>query len=449
MMRHLLKCAAAAAVLACSVPAQSLDLQRAFASAMVNDAQFQAAIKEKMAGEIYRELGLASLLPQLSLSYTDNKNQLDRTSIDSAGKPITDQSNYRSSSNVLSLRQSIVNFEGMARYRQGKAQANQSLAVFDSQTNALAIRLIDAYLSVLFSMDQIELMEAELAAYEELMKANQALWQKGEGTRTDAIETRSRFLVSQAQLMELRGGLDAAFRQLEGLVGAELRSEFEAMRGLRQHFRTAPLTPETVEAWQEQALSEDPEIRSLRYALEAARQDVERARAGHMPRVDFIASTSRSLSETTNTINQRLANQSAGVQVSVPLYSGGSVDAATRQSAANFEKARAQLDAKINEVMVDLRKHFNLVQSGSAKIAAMNEAVDSAENQVLAMRKSISGGQRVNADLLNAIQQLRTVKRDRAQARYAYMTSWLRLKAHSTTVSDVDMGKIAQFFKPD
>lgn len=448
-MRRFLKCATAAAVLVCMAPAHGLDLQRAFAGAMVNDAQFRAAIKDKMAGEIYRELGLANLLPQLSLSYTDNKNRLDRTSIDSAGAPITDHPNYRSTSNVLSLRQSIVNFEGMARYRQGKAQADQSLAVFDSQTNALAIRLIESYSSVLFTMDQIELVEAESAAYEELMKANKALWDKGEGTRTDAIETRSRFLVSQAQLMELRGGLDAAFRQLEGLVGAELRSEFESMRDLRQHFRTEPLMPETVEAWQELALVEDPEIRSLRYALEAARQDVERARAGHMPRVDLVASTSRSLSETTNTINQKLANQSAGVQVSVPLYSGGSVDAATRQSAANMEKAQAQLDAKINEVMVDLRKQFNLVRSGTGKIAALNEAVDSAENQVVAMRKSISGGQRVNADLLNAIQQLRTIKRDRAQARYAYMNAWLRLKAHCATVTDMDLGKIAQFFKPD
>ncbi len=447
-MRHTLACVAAAVALACAAPAQALDLQQAFAGALLHDAQFRAALKDKSAGLIYRELGLASLLPQLSWSYTDNQNQLSRTAIDNSGVPITDHPNYRSTSNVLSLRQSLINFEGMARYRQGEAQTSQSLAVFDSQTNALAIRLVDAYANALFTMDQIELSEAESVAYEELMKANDALWKKGEGTRTDAIETRSRYLVSQSQLMELRGALDAALRQLEGVVGPDLRPAFAALRGLRAQFRTGALTPDTVEAWQELALNGDPEIQAMRHAVEAARQDVERARAGHMPRVDLVASSSRTLSETTNTINQRMVNQSAGVQVSLPLYSGGSVDAVTRQSVANQEKAQAQLDAKINEVMVDLRKQFNLVKSGTAKIAALDEAVASAENQVVAMRKSIAGGQRVNADLLNAIQQLRSVKRDRAQARYAYLGAWLRLKAHTGAVTDEDMGQLAGYFRP-
>lgn len=447
-MRSVLSGTLAATLWLWSIPSAALDLRQAYIEALTNDAQFQAAIKEKSAGLISREIGRAGLLPQLQWTYSNNNNQLQRTSVDNAGRPITDSPDYRSTSNVMSLRQPIVNFEALARYRQGLAQSNQSLAMFDSQANAMAVRLMEAYANVLLSNEQVALLEAESAAYEELMKVNEALWRKGEGTRTDAIETRSRFLVSQAQLAEALGAQDTARRQLEGIIGSNLRNAISTMPALPRSFKPETLSPSSIDSWEVMALEGSPDIRALRHALEVARQDIERARSGHMPRVDLVASLSRTLSETTMTINQRMRNESAGVQVTMPIFSGGAVDAGTRQASANHEKALAQLEARINEVMVDLRKHFNLLMSGVTKIAAFEAAVDSAEKQVMAMRKSIAGGQRVNADLLNAIQQLRVVRRDQAQARYTYLNSWIRLKAHSGVVGEEEIGQLARYFAP-
>lgn len=427
-------------------PVGALDLKLAYANALTNDAQFKAAINERSAGLISRELGRAALLPQLQLTYSNNNNQLDRTSTDNSGRPITDSRQYKSTSNVLSLRQPLINFDALARYRQGLAQSEQSLAVFDSQTNALAVRLLEAYSNVLLSMEQVALVEAESVAYLELMRANEALWKRGEGTRTDAIETRSKYLVSQAQLLEVQGNLDTARRQLEGIVGGDLKPAIASMRGMPKIFRLEGLPLSSMASWEERAADGSPDIRGLRSALEVARQDLERARAGHMLRVDLVASVSRSMSDTTMTINQNLHIQSAGVQLTLPIYSGGSVDALSRQAGANYQKVQAQLEAKSNEVMVDLRKHFNLTASGMAKIGAFQEAVESAEHQVVAMRKSISGGLRVNTDLLNAIQQLRVVKRDQAMARHAYINSKIRLLAHTGPIGEPEIAEFSKFF---
>ena len=97
--------------------------------------------------------------------------------------------------------------------------------------------------------------------------------------------------------------------------------------------------------------------------------------------------------------------------------------------------------------MVDLRKQFNQIRTGATRIEALKEAVDSAENLVIAVRKSITGGQRVNADLLNAMQQLHTVKKDQAQARLSYLQAWLRIKAHTGLVDEQDMEQIATYFR--
>ena len=443
-MRHIIWASATSLLLA-STPAWSLDLVRAYQAAMQNDAQFQAALRERDAGLQYKEIGRSNLLPVVQWSYSDTQNKLTRTQ-EILGKAVTDNPDYKSFSNVLSLRQPLVNFEGLARYRQGLAQTDQSVAAFNVQTNSLAIRLMEAYSNALYAQEQIALTQAELNALRELMKANEAMWKNGEGTRTDALETRSRYLVSEAQLLEAQASLDLAQRQLEGIVGSELRPEFEQMQGLAKVFALLPLTPQTIEDWQQLAMDGNPDIQAQRHAMEAARQDMERNRAGHMPRLDLTASLSRSLSETVNTINQRLNNQSAGVQLTMPLYSGGAISAATQQALSNYQKAEALLNAKINEVLLDLRKQFNQIRTGAIRIEALKEAVASAENLVVATRKSVAGGQRANVDLLNAVQQLHTVKRDQAQARFAYLQAWLRIKANTGLIGEQDLQMMAAYF---
>jgi protease secretion system outer membrane protein len=445
-MRKTFLASAAFIGMAAASSAWSLDLVRAYQAALQNDAQFQAALRERDAGLQYQEIGRSNLLPVLQWSYSDSQNKLTRTQ-DILGKSVTDSPDYRSQSNVLSLRQPLVNFEGLARYRQGVAQTSQSLATFDVQANALAVRLMEAYANVLFTQEQVALTQAELNSLREVMKANEAMWKKGESTRTDVLETRSRYLVSEAQFLEAQASLDFAQRQLEGIAGNEVRAEFEKMQGPGKVFALRPLLPATIEEWQQLAQDNNPDIRALRHAMEAARQDMERSRAGHLPRLDLVASVSRSLSETVNTINQRLNNQSTGVQLTLPLYSGGSVSATSQQTQSNYEKSQALLNAKINEVMVDLRKQFNQIRTGATRIEALKEAVDSAENLVIAVRKSITGGQRVNADLLNAMQQLHTVKKDQAQARLSYLQAWLRIKAHTGLVDEQDMEQIAAYFR--
>jgi protease secretion system outer membrane protein len=74
------------------------------------------------------------------------------------------------------------------------------------------------------------------------------------------------------------------------------------------------------------------------YAIEAARQEVNKNRAGHTPRVDFVASYTKSNSDTLNTYNQDQTLRSIGVQINIPIYAGGAVSASSRQAVAGLER---------------------------------------------------------------------------------------------------------------
>ena len=81
--------------------------------------------------------------------------------------------------------------------------------------------------------------------------------------------------------------------------------------------------PDRLGAWVERAEESSPELRALRARLEAAYQEVNKAKAGHKPTLDAVAQWARSSSDSVTNINSRYDNKIIGLQLSVPLYAGG------------------------------------------------------------------------------------------------------------------------------
>jgi protease secretion system outer membrane protein len=207
-----------------------------------------------------------------------------------------------------------------------------------------------------------------------------------------------------------------------------------------------PLTPASFEEWRALALQNNNELAAARLAVENARLEIQRNKAGHAPRIDLVGAYSKGDNESINTYGQNNVNRTLGVQVNIPLYAGGSVNALTRQAVAGHERAKADLDARINKVMVELRKAHSLVLSSARKVDALVKATESAKLLMTATEQSIKGGVRINLDLLNAQQQLYTSQRDLAQARYGYLLGVLRLRGAAGTLGDSDIREIAAYF---
>ncbi len=91
-------------------------------------------------------------------------------------------------------------------------------------------------------------------------------------------------------------------------------------------------TPDRLEDWVEQAEANSPELQSLVAQVEAAKHELEKAQAGHYPTLDAVAQWSRNDSDTINSIKTRYTNRSIGLQLNIPLYSGGYVSSTVRQA---------------------------------------------------------------------------------------------------------------------
>lgn len=420
-------------------PVQALGLLEAYDLAVRNDPTFQAAIEERAAGQENRALGRSALLPTLAWNYSNSRNESEVTQSHTK----TDR-DYRSYAATLTLQQPLLDYEAYARFKQGAAQALLADERFRSKSQYLAVRVLSAYSQALLAQERIELSRAQKRAYSERLQLNQRLLKGGEGTRTDVLETQARLSLAVAQEIEAQDTLDAALHELEAMLGEPL--QVEQLDPLLPHFGIQPLEPQRFESWRELALANNPDLASQQHALTSAEYEVERKRAGHLPKLSVYASSRQTSSDSESTYHQKYDTNSVGIQLSVPLFAGGSVSASTRQAARQLSQAQYELDAQTAATLVDLRKQYNLNSSAAAKVRAYEMAVQSASALVDATRKSVSGGERVNLDVLDAEQQLYSAKRDLAEAKYAYLLARVQLKYYAGLLNDADLLQVAGYF---
>jgi protease secretion system outer membrane protein len=417
--------------------ASALGLMQAYEEAVQNDPAYRAAIHDNRASQEFRVIGRAALLPSVSSNYTVNYNWQDFTQ-----NAITTQRNYESQSGGVQLRQPLINLGAVAGYRQGVSKTNQGDAQFSVESQDLIVRLVVGYADAKQAEDQLALAVAQLKAYAEQRQANERLLEKGEGTKTDLLETEARFHLAEAQVLEAQDNVMIAREALAAVIGREVT----ALDPLSDDFRVKPMHPARFDDWKEITLDNNPEIAAQRHAVDVAREEINKQRAGHFPRLDMVAALTRNKSDSPLLVGIDALTQSIGVQVNFPIYSGGNVSAVTAQAASNYEKAKADLDTKISRTLVELRKQYSLTLTSTSRIAALVKSVDSASVLVEATQKSIKGGVRTNLDLLITQQQLFVAKRDLTEARYNYLLGYLRLRKAAGIVGMGDLHDIAEYF---
>jgi outer membrane protein, protease secretion system len=452
----------AAALVAVAFQASALSLMQAYEAALANDPAYLAAIQDNKAGQQYKVLGRANLLPNISANYAKSSNRaeintlrhLEPVGVTTSEDPVEpdnlktqanvspEQRKYSSLSTSIQLRQPLFNLEAWARYKQGVSQTLASDAQFAARSQDLILRLASFYSTAKYNEDQLAQAMAQRDAFAEQKRANERMLQSGEGTKTEVLEVQAKFDLAEVQVLEARDDLAHARNSLASMIGQDVTD----LDSLAPNFQAKPVLPNTFEAWKEMALARNAEIAIQRFIIESASQEINKNWAGHAPKLDLVASVSKNNSDTVSTFEQNTYVRSIGVQLSVPLYSGGSVTAATAQAIANYAKAHADLDAKTKQVLLELRKHHNLTLSGVLRIAAAEKSLASALLLVDATQKSVQGGVRTNLDVLNAKHQVFEAKRDLELARFNFLLSTLRLRFYAGTLGADDLKEIATYF---
>lgn len=432
-----------------ALPASALDLLSAYDAALSNDPTFRSAMRENEAGQANRMIGRSAMMPRLSGTYTQQSNDSKVNGPAYTNGPYTNLSEaYPSTNGGVNLTMPLFNLQAIAQYRQGMAQANQSQARFLYQTQDLLVRVAQAYTDLLYAQDQLQFVQKQKTAYQEQIKVNTRTFELGEGTLTDKLESLSAYELADAQVIESENDVENTKRKLEAIIGQPITS-VQKVKKLQTGFKPTALNPSAFDFWKDAALASNPEILMGQFQIETARQEYLKNNAAHSPTVNFIAGWNIQKSNFVSSIYQNSNTTSAGLQLSLPIFSGGETQGRAAQAAANYEKSKADLDIAKERIITEVRKQFDAVSSGQRRIAALQRAVESATELTRAMRNSVRGGVRINLDILVAEKTLATAQRDLAQAKYNFVLSYLKLKQQAGNLTLEDLERTALNFQKD
>ena len=437
LLKVMVSMAMTASAMTVSAQASALDFKQVYQAALEQDATIRASRAAADSGRERLPQARAGLLPQVSASAGRNFNSLDTTSPNILGELGTINDRYFSDNKSLQLRQPLVNMQRWLQFEQAKSMVAETEATLDRDLQNLVVRVAGAYFEYLMSDEQLELVLAQKKMYTSLVDAAKKGIAAGSGTRTDIDDAQARLDMASAQELEARQNQDQTRRQLEVLINQPVASV--AKLNVPALKLVGPV-PASLDEWTSRAEKNSPEIKAMQARLEAARREVSKSQAGHLPTLDAVAQWSNSGSENITRINSRYENKSIGLQLNVPLFSGGYVNSTIRQAVAEQTRAEETLEALRRDLGVRVHKEFRGVSEGVMRVRALEQAVRSADQMMKSTQMSFKAGSRTQLDVLNAQQQYTMALRDLAQARFVYLMSKVKLAslAGDDAVASVD-----------
>ncbi|MBV1776445.1 TolC family outer membrane protein [Burkholderiaceae bacterium DAT-1] len=432
-----------AVMCACAiVPSVSaMGLLEGYRQVLAHDPQLAAALQDKAAMDAEGDIAFSGLLPKVGVSGSISRVRGDRTA--SLGNlSATDPLNYSSRDWAITLTQPIFNKSIWEQYKQSRVKrdfASESLRVRQSDA---VVRYVSTYLDVLVSAENLELAKRQISTLEQLRLLAKQSRGAGEGTVVDMDDAQARLDLAEAQRIDAESVLRVVRKRLSDLVSVPV----DALRVPGTGLVLEMPEPAKVDWWIEKAVVDSPLLRSSQHGVEIARQDIDIVKANHYPTVNLVMQSQKTSSQTLATLNEQSNTRLIGVQVNVPIYSGGAISAASQSAAARWGAARSTHEATQHQVEEDVVRQFSGVTGGINRIKALLVAERSSEKALKSNEAGVKGGVRAHIDVLNAEQQLYQVRRDLTQAVAGYLLSWVMLKSDIGALTMDDVARMDAYF---
>ena len=425
--------------------AQAQSLTDLFVTAKAYDASYLGALASVEAAQHRAAQTLALNQPTATLSSSPSIALADVPP--SVNRPGSGRANGNTNTIDATLAGRYPLLNKATRFTIDQAQRSIELARSDVEAaeQDLIIRLSQAYFNVLAAQDALTTTRASKAAITEQLASARRNFEVGTATITDTREAQARFDLAVAREIAAENELTTRRIALDQIVG---RSGVTPLP-LALPARLQPVTPADSEAWVSQAEKAHPAVRKATLALDVARLEIEKARAGKAPTLDAVGRVAGShTSGSLASAKGFTAQSSVGLQFNWTLLNGGSTDNRIRETLALETKSRQDLEGARRNVTQATRQAFFAVQSTLAQVKALEAAESSSLLALEATQLGYRVGVRVNLDVLNAQTQLFETRQNLAKARYDVVLGELRLKQAAGVLGIESLQPVTQMMKP-
>lgn len=408
----------------------AFDLSFAYSNSLDYNADYLAQIASNQANQESLVQGRAQLLPQLSANATLTENYLG------VSGGIT---YYHQPTLGANFSQVVFDFGKFSQYTKSKYMVQVSALQLLNAKQQLIVTVAQAYFDVLYARDVLYSIKITKDALAKQLDQAKKSFAAGTVTIADVNDAKSGFDSAVAQEIQAINDLinkENIFHNITGLDPKQIQPLATVIE------LTTPSNPNTVDAWSSLAKVNNTNIKVAVMQLEMANQDINIATAGHVPTLNVVGNYqyqapggtdggNTSANQSSNIPGTPLSDYSTaalGLQLNLPIYSGGLISSQVRQYAANYRQSQQQLLSVQRQTDQNIRNAFWQVENGVSIVKAQTQALKSAKIKLQSDRLGYQTGVRNSIDLVNSERNYATVLQNYNLARYQYLVYRLQLQ---------------------
>lgn len=421
---------------------QPADLMAVYKEAIQNDPIFKEAYAQRQIVEETVPTAWSALLPQITGTGAAGYARTRESGNGSTAPTTGSEGRVESTSLALSLTQQVFNMADFVAVAAANNGVKSAYATYSSAEQSLMQRTAETYFAVLSARDSLIYAQAqERAFYQQYIQAKDS-FEVGVKTITDVDNAKASYDSSVAQRITAENNLADARENLRALTGTYY-PELLSLKTLPD----VKLVPADINGWSDQALENNWALKAAHFSALQAHNNIEEARAGHLPTVDLTGSSSNAYNRTMSPPqgNLRTKEDSATLNLTVPIYSGGAITDSVKTAIAQYNLANATFDQTYRDTINQTRQAYLGVQSGISVIQADYQSIVSNVSSLEGMKEGYEVGTRTIVDVLNAETSLYQAYQQYATDRYNYINNLINLKYYAGTLNANDLVAINQW----
>lgn len=411
-------------------------LEDFFTAAINFNPELQIAQEQLNIGSARKRAATGRLLPQLNANASVSDNERDDGS---------NQTDYDGERYNVQLIQILFDWQEFAGRKQASYIEDQREAEYYVQLGTLLTEVAGAYFDVLQAEDALTSIRSELNAVTTQLTLVESYYERQLAQITDLYDAQAQLAAVQAEELALQTDLEIAREVLRSLAGITPG----ALHRLRDEVNV-PRLEESVGYWVDQANASSPLIRAGEYARQAAEVGISARRGAYMPRVNLILQQQNTNLGFDNAPLTETSNTFIGLNVSIPLYAGGSNRAAVSEATSLKNIADNQLRQVQLDVSERIRASYLLVKASETRTEAARRLVESTSLSAEARQRGFELGTVNSVDVLNALRDQYQAERDLQTTRYQHIKLLLELKREAGVLTADDLLEVGGWLmEPD
>ncbi|MBF4255885.1 outer membrane channel protein TolC [Vibrio anguillarum] len=393
-------------------------------SAAQRDAAFEAVTSSR-----------GDLLPQINLTAGYNINRSDTDSRESdkltAGISFSQQLYQRSSWVSLDT---------------AEKNARKADSAYAATQQGLILRVAQAYFEVLRAKDNLAFVRAEKAAVARQLEQTKQRFEVGLSAITDVHDAQAQYDGVLADEVLAKNSLTNSYETLREITGQE-HSDLSVLDTNRF---SASKTTQPIDALLEEAQQKNLSLLTARIAQDVAKDNISLASSGHLPSLTLDGGYKYGDESNNNSGSKGDYNDfNVGINLAVPLYTGGKTTSQTKQAEFAYVAASQDLEKTYRSVVKDVRAFNNNINASIGALRAYEQSVISAKSALEATEAGFDVGTRTIVDVLDSTRRLYDANKNLSNARYDYVLSVLQLRQAVGTLSEQDILDINAGLKAD